>query len=72
MSEATATVTPRQIELFHKLTTDREFAAGTNVEKLRADFAKLNKASASAWIDRAMNLPKLTADGTETVTPPTF
>lgn len=55
--------TPRQVELFHKLTTDREFPAGTDVDALRTTFATLDSRSASQWIDKAMSLPKVPSDG---------
>lgn len=55
--------TPRQVELFHKLSTDRDFGE-QDVDGLRTTFANLTIKSASAWIDRAMSLPK-TGDNTD-------
>lgn len=57
--------TPRQVELFHKLTTDRDFGQ-RNPETLKSQFSTLTVKSASAWIDKAMALPKV-ADDTEGV-----
>lgn len=65
--------TPRQVELFDRLTTDREFPAGTDIDELQRQFAKLDSRSASAWIDKAMKLPKLATDGdTREIVPPSF
>lgn len=65
--------TPRQVELFHKLTTDRQFPDGTNLDTIRATFATLDSRSASGWIERAMTFPRITEDGDATpVVPPAF
>lgn len=50
--------TPRQVELFHKLTTDRDFGE-KDVEGLKSQFNSLTVKSASEWIDKAMTLTKL-------------
>lgn len=66
--------TERQVEFFHKLTTDRDFGE-QNVENLRTQFAGLAPAAASAWIDKAMTLPRASsAPGGEdgATTPPPF
>lgn len=58
--------TPRQVELFHKLTTDRDFGE-RDVDGLKSTFTTLTVKAASEWIDRAMTLQKLSenTDGTE-------
>jgi hypothetical protein len=50
--------TSKQIELFRRLTDDRQFPAGQNVEQLRSQFANLTDRNASEWIERALDLPK--------------
>jgi hypothetical protein len=53
----------KQIELFRRLTEDRDF--GTNdVNELRQKFADLTDRNASTWIERALERPKR-ADGDE-------
>jgi hypothetical protein len=49
--------TAKQIELFNKLTGDKEFPAGTDLANLREQFAGVNDKSASDWIEKALALP---------------
>lgn len=49
--------TDRQVELFHKLTTDRDFG-DRDPDELRETFATLTPVAASKWIDRAMSKPR--------------
>lgn len=50
--------TAKQIELFRKLTEDRDFGPTANAQQLRDQFATLTDRNASAWIERALDLPK--------------
>jgi len=64
-----------QIDFFMKLTEERDF--GMNKKELDAiikKFAELNQKSASAWIEKAMELPKADPSRKEVVevTPPPF
>lgn len=52
--------TEAQIEFFNKLTTERDFGR-QDIEKLRAQFANLPDKSASAWIERSLELPEADA-----------
>lgn len=65
-------VSAKQIAFFDNLLEEKEFPpqAGT-VEQLRTEFATLNKASASEWIEKALKLPE---KGTveEPISPPKF
>jgi hypothetical protein len=56
--------TDRQVELFHKLTTDRDFG-DADPDALRSTFATLTPAAASKWIDRAMSKPRATGGSAE-------
>ena len=51
--------TAKQVELFRKLTEDRDFS-GQDVSGLRERFATLTDRNASQWIERALDLPKRT------------
>ena len=46
----------KQIDLFNQLAADKDFG-DKDVEKLKAQFVGLNTKSASAWIEKAMELP---------------
>lgn len=59
-----------QIDLFEKLLSEKDFG-NQDVTVLAAEFLKLNMKSASAWIERALALPKRDESG-ETVVAPTF
>lgn len=50
--------TEAQRVFFNRLLTDREFPAGSDLDKLRADFANVPDKSASAWIERALTFPE--------------
>jgi hypothetical protein len=52
---------PKQIELFRKLTEDRDFG-GHDTGALRTQFGSLTDSNASQWIERALERPKV-ADG---------
>lgn len=62
--------TERQIELFRKLTQDRDFR-GFDVNILREQFAGVSDRSASEWIEKALTRPKI-ADEDQPATPPPF
>lgn len=49
--------TPKQIDFFSQLLTDKEFPTGTNAEALGKQFAGIPDKSASEWIEKAMTLP---------------
>ena len=50
--------TAKQIELFRKLTEDRDFGPEAQINELRSTFGTLTDRNASAWIERALDLPK--------------
>lgn len=60
--------TAKQVELFTRLTTDRDFG-DKDVDQLRATFAGLSDSNASAWIERALELPKRDDSGKPFVAP---
>lgn len=49
--------TAAQIKFFENLTSDRDFG-DKDIIALRQQFAAIPDASASAWIDKAMALPR--------------
>lgn len=55
----------KQIEFFDKLLGEKAFPEGTDKDALRGKFANINDKSASAWIDRALQMP----DADETPAP---
>jgi hypothetical protein len=62
--------TEAQVKFFDKLLEEKEFG-NADLTGLRQQFSELNKKSASAWIEKAMNLPK--RDEThDPITSPTF
>lgn len=61
----------KQIELFNRLTNDRDFGQ-QNIESLRTQFAGLTQTSASAWIEKALELPKVPEGDEPPVVPPPF
>jgi hypothetical protein len=63
--------TAKQIAFFGELLDDREFPDGTDFNKLRADFAQVSDKSASAWIEKALMLPKRD-DSDKPLVPPPF
>lgn len=70
-SERNYMVSKRQIDFFDQLLEEKDFGSADKT-KLREEFASLpNKQSASAWIERAMGLPKM-QDATDEVIQPTF
>lgn len=46
-----------QVRFFEQLLSEKDFG-DIMVEDIRDQFVQLDKRSASAWIERAMNLPK--------------
>lgn len=62
--------TAKQIELFRKLTQDRQFPANTNLPALRDQFGELSDTNASGWIEKALELPKVSADAEAAATVP--
>lgn len=55
----------KQIKFFDELLGRKGFPEGTDKDALRQKFANVNDKSASAWIDRALELP----DADETPVP---
>lgn len=51
-------VTQAQIDFFAQLLGEKDFGPDANPVNLSKEFAKLDKRSASAWIDKALTLPK--------------
>lgn len=65
--------TPKQATLFSELLDRKQFANGADTEALKGQFANLTRASASAWIDKALALPNITeADDNGVDAPPAF
>lgn len=60
--------TAKQVELFTKLTQDRDFGA-LDVAQVKLQFESLTDANASAWIERALELPKRDTSGVPFVAP---
>lgn len=68
---ADGVVSKNQIDFFNSLTEEKQFPEGTDIAKLRKDFANLpNSKSASAWIEKAMGLPRVSGGGGELVEAP--
>jgi hypothetical protein len=59
-----------QIEFFGKLLSEKQFPADQDKNVLKAEFEKLGTKSASAWIEKALQLPDVGADAEEAVPPP--
>lgn len=51
-------VSQKQIDFFNNLLNEKQFPPDKTEDELRAQFATLNKASASQWIEAAMKLPE--------------
>lgn len=66
-----ADATPKQIKFFDTLLEEKQLPEGTTAEALRAQFTTLNKKSATAWIQKMMQLPEK-GEVVEEVTPPPF
>jgi len=64
-------VSAKQIKFFDNLLEVKEFPAGSDKATLKTQFAGLNKASASEWIDKAVKLPD-EGEENEAVTAPAF
>lgn len=65
-------VSKRQVDFFDQLLEEKDFGPESDKAKLREQFAALpNKQSASAWIEKAMGLPKV-QDVTDEIIQPTF
>lgn len=47
----------KQKELFDNLLSQKQFPAGTDLDALRSQFANVDTASGSEWIEKAMALP---------------
>jgi len=62
-------VSPDQIEFFEKLTREKQFPAGSDINQLITQFKTLDSASASDWIEKALGLEDL---GAIAKTPPAF
>lgn len=55
-------VSKSQLDFFDKLLEEKDFGEQDKV-KLKEAFAQLNKKSASAWIEKAIGLPKIDESG---------
>lgn len=60
----------KQIDFFNNLLDEKQFPPGSDTNALRAQFAGLDKASGSNWIEKALKLPDKGEDATEPVPPP--
>jgi hypothetical protein len=49
---------PKQIELFRRLTEDRDLGPLAAMPALREKFSNLTDRNCSAWIERALERPK--------------
>lgn len=49
---------PKQIELFRRLTEDRDLGPLAEMPALRERFGALTDRNCSAWIERALDKPK--------------
>jgi hypothetical protein len=63
-------VTQAQIQFFQKLLEEKDFGQA-DLGTLAGQFATLNKKSASIWIEKAMQLPKVN-EATEEIVAPAF
>lgn len=50
--------TAKQVAFFDELLKDKEFPPAVNKEQLRQQFPSISDKSASAWIEKALALPK--------------
>jgi hypothetical protein len=57
------------VELFEKLTREKQFAAGVDTAALITQFKQLDSASGSDWIEKALGMPDL---GEVPKVPPAF
>lgn len=60
----------KQIQFFDNLLDEKQFPPGTDTAALRAQFATLDKSNASAWVEKALNLPDKGEEASEAVPPP--
>lgn len=63
--------TGSQIEFFDRLLEEKDFGPKSNIIKIAEEFSTLNKKSASAWIEKALSLPKKD-ESEEAVVAPSF
>lgn len=64
-------VSQSQIDFFAQLLGEKDFGAVDKVQ-LSKEFAALDKRSGSAWIEKAMALPKLQDSHLPEIVPPKF
>lgn len=62
--------TPAQQSFFNKLAEEKDFGNKLKPESLMEQFAELDDSSASAWIERALKLPKRGSGGQVTTPAP--
>lgn len=63
--------TPSQISFWEKLIQEKEFPpSAPDADTLKSQFSRLNKKSASEWIDKALKLPDKGAGDETLVTAP--
>lgn len=65
----TKMVSPEQIELFEKLTREKQFPAGSDLTALIEQYKTLDSGSGSDWIEKALGLTDL---GEVDKVPPAF
>lgn len=64
-------VSQKQKDFFDTLLDEKQLPSGApDEDTLRAQFAELNKASASAWIEKMMELPEKGTEDEGVTTPP--
>lgn len=63
--------TEKQRKFWDQLLEEKKFPGEKSADELRAEFAQLNKASGSAWIEKARGLPDKDAED-EPIQAPTF
>lgn len=64
--------TLRQIDFFINLLDDRAFPADQPIEAMLERFKTLDDKSASAWIEKALKLPKRDAPANADIVPAPF
>lgn len=61
-----------QIEFFDQLLNEKDFGPKVKIATLAQEFSQLDKRSASAWIEKAINLPKKAESDQPEIVAPSF
>lgn len=61
-----------QIKFWAELLESKDFGPTADKVKLSKEFAKLDKRSASAWIEKAIGLPKIADEDLPEIVTPAF